>query len=209
MGTINGQTIGVLADTGAEVNVMSRTMAERLGLNIHDGEEYKATLKFADGSVAVTSGMVLGAQRRFGADHSSSTHLLDFHILDDLPCGVVLCNENLYDNQVFSLYEDHFHQEQLEDQSSDVAAYLYFIILRKWGKVRASSLAPEVRDKLEQVHGTIDAEAASTQSDTSPTVHPVQPADNRSKRHNWLVRILRRGAQTSGTTGDASSSPPP
>lgn len=62
MGSINGQTIGELADTGAEVNIMSRANAERLGLTVHRGKEHIATLEFADGSTTDTIGMALGAE---------------------------------------------------------------------------------------------------------------------------------------------------
>lgn len=44
--------------------------------------------------------------------------------MDDLPCGVILGNEFLYDNHVFSLHEDHLYTELPEDQRSETPAYV-------------------------------------------------------------------------------------
>lgn len=134
--------------------------------------------------------------------------MLDFHILDDLLCGVILGNEFLYDNHVFSSYEDHFYTEIPEDQMSEAPADLCLIILRKWKKTPDPSLPSEIQDKLKQVHRKIRAETTPFQSVTSSIVHPVPIADNSSTRSPWFVRILRKGIKsprpTAGTTSSAS-----
>lgn len=134
--------------------------------------------------------------------------MLDFHIVDDLSCGVILGAEFLYDNQVFSLYEDHFYNELLGDQKSETPAYLHLIILRKCKKTPTSSLPSEIQDELKQVHHTIRTETAPSQSVSPQIVHPVPIADNSSKRSPWFVRILQKGMKTpkptAGTTSSAS-----
>ncbi|KAN0103395.1 hypothetical protein V8E51_011708 [Hyaloscypha variabilis] len=65
-GSLNGQTVNAIPDTGSDVMLISRRYAERRGFDIKTGENHKTTLEFADGSRTRTSGMVLDLQWKFG-----------------------------------------------------------------------------------------------------------------------------------------------
>lgn len=159
LGMINGITSGALADTGADVNVMSRAEARRRGLAILRGAEYTATLEFADGSTANTIGMVTGAKFQFGTDWKGPSHHLDFHILDDLPCGVILGNEFLYDNNVFSAYEEHFYEDLPAGSALDAAVHLSLITLQKKKDGLGAGLPARSEDELREAHRRVDADA--------------------------------------------------
>jgi hypothetical protein len=99
--------------------IISKRFTKRLGLQIRTGEEYATELEFVDDSIMRTSGMVLSVDWRFFSDTTYSSPVpCDFHVLKDLPCDVVLSNEFLYDNQVFSDYRDCFFDLEDSDLSS-------------------------------------------------------------------------------------------
>ncbi|KAL1632489.1 hypothetical protein SLS56_003568 [Neofusicoccum ribis] len=126
LGSVNGQAIGALADTGAYVNVISRSSAEQLGLEIKDGKDYRTELQFMDGSVASTSGMTLDVEWKFGTTGESPSHRLNFHVLENLPCDLILCENFLFENDVFSLYEDLFYDHVSESNLLVEIAFIGF-----------------------------------------------------------------------------------
>ncbi|KAL1622443.1 hypothetical protein SLS54_005008 [Diplodia seriata] len=150
MGSLNGRSIGALADTGANVNVMSRSTAMQLGLKIFHQKQHKTRLAFVDGSVASTSGMVFGVEWKFGNDDASPGHLLDFHILDQLPCRVVLGEDILYDNNVFSRYQDYFYDEASSAYGGEKIDILGLIIDVGKGEDWGVSVMDE--EELQELH---------------------------------------------------------
>ncbi|KAK7703762.1 hypothetical protein SLS57_010799 [Botryosphaeria dothidea] len=209
LGMINGIMTGALADTGADVNVMSRSEARRLGLAILRGAEYTATLEFADGSTANTIGMVIGAKFQFGTDWEGPSHHLDFHILDDLPCGVILGNEFLYDNNVFSAYEEHFYEDLPASSALDAAAHLSLITLQKKKDGPGAGLPARSEDELREAHRRVDADAH-----ISTLPHAAQASARAAedlRRQQWDQAHLNPSAGTNppaGTTTPAGPTPP-
>jgi hypothetical protein len=109
LGLIDGNLITASPDTGSDVMIISKRLAKRLGLHINTNKEYRTDLELADGSFLRTAGMVLDVNWRFHSDpHPTSSISCDFHVLDNLHYEVFLSNEFLYDNQVFSKYQDDF-----------------------------------------------------------------------------------------------------
>lgn len=126
MGKINGIPIGGLPDTGANANIMSRATAEGLDLKILKGKSHTNRVRFIDRSSSSTSGTVYGVKWKFGTG-DGLTHTLDIHILDDLPCGVVLCDDILFENNAFMAYEEHFVGRDAKGLNLDGSDFIGFI----------------------------------------------------------------------------------
>ncbi|KAH7308560.1 hypothetical protein B0I35DRAFT_442198 [Stachybotrys elegans] len=65
-GSLNGQTVNAIPDTGSDVMLISRRYAERREFDIKTGENHTTTLEFADGSCTRTSGVVFNLEWKFG-----------------------------------------------------------------------------------------------------------------------------------------------
>lgn len=109
---VNGSNIGAVPDTGSDVMLMSRKYVSRLGLRIETETDNRTCLEFADGSRTLTHGVVRDVEWEFGNSLLSDVRVLcDFHVLDDLPCEVILCNDFLYDFDVFTAYKHFLYDE--------------------------------------------------------------------------------------------------
>jgi hypothetical protein len=108
-GLVNGFGVAASPDTGAQVNVISKAFAKRIGANIKMDNKHKSALQFVDGSCAMTSGMVTGVEWKFArssADNGACK--IDFHVLDGLSCDVILSERLLSDTRAFELFQDCF-----------------------------------------------------------------------------------------------------
>jgi hypothetical protein len=106
-GLVNGQPINGLADTGSDFTVIRRTAAMRMGLHIFEGDSYTTEVEFVDGSTAFTTGMVRDAEWCFGADVSKAQSI-DIHVMEDIPCDLILDKSLLWDAQAFHEHQNLF-----------------------------------------------------------------------------------------------------
>lgn len=127
-GSINNHSQTALADSGAKVLVMDEAYARSIGLTILTGPEHITRLRVADGSTVDTSGTVYDVEWRFGrGDTFTSPYRLDFHILDNAPADVILCDSFLYQHNAFSRYnrylldDDDTWDEDEDDFEDDFA----------------------------------------------------------------------------------------
>ena len=121
-GSINGQPQTGLADSGAKILVMDEAYARSIDVPIHNGHDHRTRLKFADNSTADTSGMAYNVEWRFGRDGEfTSPYRLDFHILENAPANIILCDTFLFDNEAFSRYHHYLidNDDDYEDEDED------------------------------------------------------------------------------------------
>ncbi|KAJ9143990.1 hypothetical protein NKR19_g6609 [Coniochaeta hoffmannii] len=109
LGLINGRPVPGFADTCSDISIIKRSVARTLGLNILEGPAHRVEVEFVDGSRAFTTGLVKNVQWCFSASLSpKDMHVVDFHIMDDIPCAVILDKWLLWDNRAFIDYSDCF-----------------------------------------------------------------------------------------------------
>lgn len=112
-GTLGSREVQALADTGCDVNVMSRSYAEENGYLIDS--RYQEALKFSDGSTDTTIGRVVSPWV-FG--NSGIKHTLAFEVLEDCQFDVVLGKHILFGTKAFKTYRESFDFGE-EDASGD------------------------------------------------------------------------------------------
>ncbi len=105
-GYLHGQWIGACPDTGSDVMVMSRSYANERVFHV---ERHTTCLEFLDGSFAYTDGMVRGVTWNWNGE--DQLYKCDFHVLDNLPCPVVLSSDFLFTQNAFSAYEESFYDD--------------------------------------------------------------------------------------------------
>lgn len=131
-GYVNGRAQTALADSGSKVLVMDKAYARHLGVDMHTGREHRTRLKFADGSSANTSGMAYGVEWRFGRDDEyTAPYQLDFHILENAPANVILCDTFLFDTRAFSRYQGFLLDDDQYDDDNDEGEFFAIDIDRK------------------------------------------------------------------------------
>jgi hypothetical protein len=132
--SISGKPQTALADSGAKVLVMDEAYARSIGVSIQIRDEHRTRLKVADKSTANTSGIAYGVEWRFDRDGEfTSTYRLNFHILENAPANVILCNMFLYDNEAFSRYHHYLvdNDDDYEDEDSEPHCFAIDIGRRK------------------------------------------------------------------------------
>ena len=153
-GSINGQPQTALADSGAKVLVMDEAYARSIDVPIHGGHEHRTRLKFADNSIADTSGMAYNVEWRFGRDSEfTSPYRLDFHILKNAPANIILCDTFLFDNEAFSRYHHYLIDNDDDYEDEDDRFHCFAIDLdrrkkRMQSKKLTISLLPQSPDSL-------------------------------------------------------------
>lgn len=133
---VNGATASAFADTGSDLMLVSGDFARQNGFNVHRSSEYKRHVELIDGSVIQTNGMVLDAELQFDVPPPSANEfdqdkylnylsdlssladsptakrttnfVCDLHVVEDLPCDVILSNDFILRNDVFSGFKDLF-----------------------------------------------------------------------------------------------------
>jgi hypothetical protein len=116
--------------------LISGDFARRNKLKVHRGRKYRREVELINGSTILTDGMVLNAELQFDAPPTSSqelnydqyvdfaagfssvtnhgakaTFICDLHVIEDLPCNIVLSNEFIFQNQVFARFKDLFYSQ--------------------------------------------------------------------------------------------------
>lgn len=197
MGTLNGQFIGALADTGASINVMARSTAEHLGLRISQRKHHTTRLAFVDGSIASTSGTVFDVEWKFGSDSTRPGHLLDFHILDELPCDVVLGEDVLYENDAFSRYRDCFYNNASSKYGKETIDFLGLIInFGREGNPAFSIINEEVLQELHR-RSTAADEIAELPFSEQPAARAAEERRREEWNRNRLIGTAGNAATTS------------
>ncbi|KAH3995783.1 hypothetical protein HBI56_105480 [Parastagonospora nodorum] len=122
-GFVNGVEQQALADSGSKVLIMDEGYAESFGLPITRTSETRIKLRFADNTVAKTSGMTHGVRWRFGNGLDGEEYSLDFHVLKNAPAAVILSDEFLFGVNAFAEYDCYL----TDDGDEDEEAYLFAI----------------------------------------------------------------------------------
>ncbi|KAF4467235.1 hypothetical protein FALBO_5894 [Fusarium albosuccineum] len=101
-GSLNGQPVLALPDTGSDVMLVSAEWAEKNKLVIDRGLEHKLKLELTDGSTTFTAGVVRNA--RWALGNSEQVVSCDFYVLDGLSVDVVLSNDFIFELGLFSRF---------------------------------------------------------------------------------------------------------
>lgn len=157
---LNGATASAIPDTGSDFMCVSGEFVRRHNFAVRREREYRRHVKLIDGSTVYTDGMVLDAKLQFDAppmlapeldydqysdfaagfsslnSHGSTagtkkaTFLCDLHVIEDLPCDIILSNEFIFQNQVFSRFKGLFYSQPTSTTSKNDTmpnSYLLFI----------------------------------------------------------------------------------
>lgn len=137
---INGAEASAFPDTGSDLMIASGGFARRHNLKVHRGEKYRRPVELIDGTVIRTDGMVLGAELQFDVSTSASqvldydayqtfidnldslanhgyhhqqrsSFICDLHIIEDLLHDIILSNEFIFHNEVFSRFKHLFYAQ--------------------------------------------------------------------------------------------------
>lgn len=130
--------------------VVSGDFARRHKFRIRRGKEYRRHIELVNGSTVLTDGMVLNAELQFDVaphasreldyDHyrqfaenlasitdkgkmdvgSKASFICDLHVIEGLPCDIILSNDFIFENNVFSAYKHLFCPKPAVSTSSAV-----------------------------------------------------------------------------------------
>ncbi|KAK1829172.1 hypothetical protein QBC39DRAFT_137574 [Podospora conica] len=132
--SVNGTAATAVPDTGSDLMLISAEFAERHGFKIHRGKKHRREVELVDGSTVWTDGMVRGAKLDFEVpwdklqsvdyeqylEHTAglsarasqgpvtTTFICDLHVVEDLPCDIILSNEFIFKNNVFTRFQGLF-----------------------------------------------------------------------------------------------------
>ena len=148
--TVNGSEASAFPDTGSDLMLVSGDFVRRNKLKVCRGAEYRRQVELINGSIVRTDGMVLDAELQFDAPPTSSqeldydqyldfiadlssltnykgvtskaTFICDLHVIDDLPCDIILSNEFIFQNQVFSRFQSLFHSKPANISLTEILA---------------------------------------------------------------------------------------
>ncbi|KAI1800582.1 hypothetical protein F4811DRAFT_21836 [Daldinia bambusicola] len=132
--TINGCRASAFPDTGSDLMIISGDYARRNAFVVHREEKYRTQIQLIDGSTIHTDGMVLDAKLQFDGPLASAclsfdkyfkyidtifslmskgdkgkaeaSFLCDLHVAESLPCDIILSSDFVFQNQIFSNFED-------------------------------------------------------------------------------------------------------
>lgn len=117
-GQVDGHLTTAFPDTGSDIMAMSSRFAEQRAHHIDSSQKNIIQVQFADGSYGWTKGKVSDVNWKFGYEKGpDASFKVDFYVLDELPCDIILSNEFLFYNDVFERYERFFIQ--FEDEGED------------------------------------------------------------------------------------------
>lgn len=129
-GYLNDRFTTAFPDTGSDMMLVSRTYAEELELDIDTRLESRVEVEFPDGSTAWTSGIIRDASWRIG----SKTINRDFYVLDELCVDVVLSNEYLFNENVFSECDVYFFDAELDIPGDDTSLFCNIRLIGRYGE---------------------------------------------------------------------------
>ncbi|KAH8885874.1 hypothetical protein GQ53DRAFT_728464 [Thozetella sp. PMI_491] len=97
-GYINSNLVAALPDTGSDAMIISQSYAQELGLKIDVDPEDMAEFEFADGTTALSDGIVRDVTWSVG----NTSIKCDFYVLDNLRVDVVLAKDYLFEMDILS-----------------------------------------------------------------------------------------------------------
>lgn len=106
-GFINDFPVNAVPDTGSDAMAVSQDFAERMGFKIHRKRKHRVWVTLADGSEALTAGMVMNAEWRFSRSNGLPSDLgftENLLVLENMPCDMVLSGEFLHRTQAFATH---------------------------------------------------------------------------------------------------------
>lgn len=134
---VNGTAASAFPDTGCDLMLVSGEFAGRNGFKVHRGKKYRTDLELIDGSTIRTDGMVLDAELQFdvpppltheldydkydsflsglsfltslGKNAAQTTFICDLHVVEDLPCDLILSFDFIFQNKVFARFRPLFY----------------------------------------------------------------------------------------------------
>lgn len=138
----NGIDASAFPDTGSELMLISGEFARRNSFKVHRGRKFRKQVELINGSIILTDGMVLDAKLQFDALLTQSqplqydryldfalglsslispkteparngTFICDLHVIEDLPCDIILSNEFVFQHQLFK-HQSLFHSAKAE-----------------------------------------------------------------------------------------------
>ncbi|KAI1112022.1 T-complex protein 11-domain-containing protein [Nemania sp. NC0429] len=142
-GYLNGDFVAALPDTGSDVMIISRDYARRHGLKLESGPGDIVEVEFADGTTALTDGIVRDAVWSSGGH--SVRH--DFLVLDNLCVDVVLSKDYLFEMDVFSKCREFFTEDD-DFQDLDICGIR---LVRVFGESSSAILNQLEDDSIEDV----------------------------------------------------------
>lgn len=184
---VNGITASSFLDTGSDLMLVSGEFVLQNNLKVHRDNQFRTLVELIDGSVIYTDGMVLNACLQFEippeslpelsttqylgfldeissiledgtGDIGKTTFICNLHVIEDLPCDLILSDEFIFENNLFSLCKDLFSDEIAKKPFGDgTMNYILF--------VRKRSVKHLLRRLLPWSHGEQDPK---TMSEPSP-----------------------------------------
>ena len=134
LGYFDGELVEAVPDTGSDILAISTEYARKRSLHIDESDEHRIEIAFADGSTAVTRGIVKDVAFEF-ASSPTDEYRRDFYVLDDLDCDVVLDYEFLDETDAFSFHEDSFVENLIPYYEESAS---FFTITRAHGFVESA-----------------------------------------------------------------------
>ena len=189
VGMLDGELVLALPDTGSDVMLVSEAYAKRRGLHIDQGAHYCFPLTFADSSQSWTSGIVKDVRWQYGTDGGKSS-LVDFYVLKDLQCDVLLSYDFLHRTDAFTLHEQWM---SLLDDSADFENRA--ISERLLSTITRNPASPDSDSRLKRFGRKLMQSGSGKQA--NPAVIPCQP-DPAATAYAWdrEHRRLLRNLQT-------------
>ncbi|KAK3306113.1 uncharacterized protein B0T15DRAFT_575316 [Chaetomium strumarium] len=139
--SVNGSAASAFPDTGSDLMLVSGNFARRNGFKIHSEDRYRRELVPIDGSSIWTDGMVLNARLELDIPPSSrpsmeydayldlvagmsyadratggldrTTFICDLHLVEDLPCDIILSGEFVFQHHVLDRFKSPFSASPL------------------------------------------------------------------------------------------------
>lgn len=104
-GWLDDEWVETVADTGSDVNLVSREYAIRRGISINTDKELQLFLELGDNSSAYTSGAI--DQLHWSYDElGGPSYNCPFYVLDGLPCDVMFSKRFLLETGAFTRYSE-------------------------------------------------------------------------------------------------------
>ena len=100
------EDIGVVCDTGSDINVMSLAYAQKLGINIRWSHRHQESVYLADGSTTETLGFIYALFRFYGRAGRLGLMQLRFMLIDSLPFHVAIGDPFIKQCRIFEDMHD-------------------------------------------------------------------------------------------------------
>ncbi|RYP79069.1 hypothetical protein DL771_000047 [Monosporascus sp. 5C6A] len=214
---VNGAEASAFPDTGSELMLVSGDFVRSNKLEVRRGKEYRRRVELIDGSIIRTDGMVLSAELQFDAPPASSqelnydqylgftaglssltshggararaTFICDLHVIEDLPCDIILSNEFIFQNQVFSRFKSLFYSGPASTSPGDVTLADGLLFMRN--KSTKPSRFSRWR-RLPQSE-TDRTESSSSENRLEDMLTPLVPLQGGSSwEERWEIELARR-----------------